>query len=292
MPAVLVTVLVTVAALGMIAACSPAPAATVRTGGTRTARPGVTATPGPAPAAAPPRVAIEQVRTADGSAITVATFSGGVRYALHNGSSDPGALAARLVREGPKVTGAERGMLLAAFNGGFQLKANVGGYEQEGHVIVPLRSGYASLIIDRSGQARIAVWGAGAPGPGEDIYSVRQNLPPLVLAGRPVPAAADWRTWGATLGGVEYIGRSALGEDARGDLIYVAGMSASPADLATVLVWAGARIGMELDINPNWVQLDVSQRPGGPLQTEVPGQWRPASQYLAGWTRDFIVVLG
>jgi hypothetical protein len=224
--------------------------------------------------------------------MTVATFSGGVRYALHNGSSDPGALAARMVREGPKVTGAERGTLLAAFNGGFKVKANVGGYEQEGHVIAPLRSGYASLIIDRSGQARIAVWGAGAPAPGEDIYSVRQNLPPLVLAGRPVPAAADWQAWGATIGGVEYIGRSALGEDAKGDLIYVGSMSASPADLAAVLVWAGARIGMELDINPNWVQLDVAQRPGGPLQAEVPDQWRPANQYLTGWTRDFIVVLG
>ena len=283
--------LVTVTTLSGIAACSPAQSATSgpTAVGTPSARPSATAKPHPA---TPARVVVVHTRAADGSAITVATFYGGVRYVLHNGSADPGALAARVVREGPKVTGAERGVLLAAFNGGFKIKADVGGYEQEGHVIVPLRSGYASLIIDRSGAARIAVWGAGAPGPGEDIYSVRQNLPPLVLNGRPVPATADWHAWGGTVGGLEYVGRSALGEDANGNLIYAASMATSPADLATALVRAGARIGMQLDINPNWIQLDVAPRPGGPLRTQVPGQWRPANQYLTGWTRDFVTVLG
>ena len=48
---------------------------------------------------------------------------------------------------------------------------------------------------------------------------------------------------------------------------------------------------MELDINPEWVQLDVASHPGGSLRASVPGQYRPADQYLAGWTRDFITVL-
>ena len=47
---------------------------------------------------------------------------------------------------------------------------------------------------------------------------------------------------------------------------------------------------MELDINPEWVQLDAAARPGGPLSAGVPGQHRPATQYLTGWTRDFIAV--
>src|SRR2546430_13159954 len=42
---------------------------------------------------------------------------------------------------------------------------------------------YTTLF--RSGQARIGVWGHGAPAPGEAVYSVRQNLPPLVMNGRP-----------------------------------------------------------------------------------------------------------
>jgi hypothetical protein len=48
---------------------------------------------------------------------------------------------------------------------------------------------------------------------------------------------------------------------------------------------------MELDINQEWVQLDTAARPGGPLTASVPGQVRPASQYLTGWTRDFFTVL-
>ncbi len=214
--------------------------------------------PSPRPPAQP-RVSIIRVRTRDGALVTVATFLGPVRYVLHDGSADPGPRAG--LRAGPAVTGAERTRLLAAFNGGFRLAAGVGGYMQEGHVISPLRRGLASLVIARSGQARIGVWGSGVPVPGESVYSVRQNLSPLVLHGRPTVASADWSLWGATLGGGAYVARSALGQDAAGDLIYAASMSAVPADLASVLASHGARIAMELDINPAWVQLDVAGRP-------------------------------
>src|SRR5580700_7320885 len=244
-----------------------------------------------APPAPAPRVSVSRVRTADGSVVTVATFGGPVHYVLHNGSGDPGSAAAGLVRAGPAVGRAERRRLLAAFNGGFKLSAGAGGYEQERHVISPLLRGLASLVIDRSGRATIGVWGHGVPAPGEAVYSVRQNLTPLVLHGKPTAAAADWGLWGATLGGGEYVARSALGQDARGDLIYAASMSATPADLAVALARHGARIAMELDINPEWAQLDVARRPGGSLRAAVPGQDRPAGQYLAGWTRDFIAVL-
>ena len=68
-------------------------------------------------------------------------------------------------------------------------------------------------------------------------------------------------------------------------------MSAVPADLAAALTSRGARIAMELDINPEWVQLDAAGIPGGRLTAEIPGQHRPSNQYLAGWTRDFFTVL-
>ena len=116
--------------------------------------------------------------------MTVAVFRGPVQYVLHNGSQDPGPGYAALVRAGPAVSGAERRHLLAAFNGGFLLRSRAGGYEQEGHVFRALRHGLASLVIDRSGQARIGVWGVDVPAPGEAVYSVRQNLWPLV-EGRP-----------------------------------------------------------------------------------------------------------
>ena len=97
--------------------------------------------------------------------------------------------------------------------------------------------------------------------------------------------------WGATLGGGAYVARSAIGQDAVGDLVYAASMSAVPADLAAALVGHGARIAMELDINPEWVQLDATGMPGGALTAEIPGQYRPSNQYLTGWTRDFFTVL-
>ena len=292
------------AGLCAMAACSSPPAAThpgaahqaapssqartpVKLSATGSATPRVPARP-PAPPA--PRVTVTRMRTADGSVLTLATFTGPVTYVLHDGSEDPGAAAGR-VQAGPAVAGAERKRLLAAFNGGFKLSAGVGGYEQEGHVASALRPGLTSLVIDRSGRARIGVWGHGVPAPGEAVYSVRQNLPPLVLNGKPTAAAADPGLWGATLGGGEYVARSALGQDAAGHLIYAASMSTTPADLAFVLAYAGARTAMELDINPEWVQLDVAGRPGGSLRASVLGQYRPADQYLAGWARDFITVL-
>jgi hypothetical protein len=239
----------------------------------------------------PGRVTVSQVRTADGSKVTIATFTGSVSYALHNGSEDPGKLLAGEVTAGPKVTGADRARLLAAFNGGFLMKSLAGGYEQEGHVARPLRAGLASLVIDKSGSARIGTWGSGVPAPGEDVYSVRQNLWLLVSGGEPAKESARWWRWGGTIGGQEYVARSALGENAAGDLMYAASMSTTPADLAQALAGAGAKDAMELDINPEWVQLDVASSPGGPLRAAVPGQHRPADQYLTGWTRDFIAVL-
>ena len=284
------------AGLFAVAACSspaaPPPARSASPPAKVTARATVSPTVRPTPTPAPaPRVTVTRTRTQDGSVVTLATFSGPVTYVLHNGSQDPGPGYAALVRAGPAVTGAERSRLLAAFNGGFKLSAGAGGYEQDGHVASPLRRGLASLVIDRSGQARIGVWGYGVPAPGEAVYSVRQNLPPLVLHGQPTPAAADWGLWGATLGGGEYVARSALGQDAAGQLVYAASMSATPEDLAVALARAGARTAMELDINPEWVQLDVTSRAGGTLRTAIPGQNRPADQFLVGWARDFIAVL-
>jgi hypothetical protein len=241
--------------------------------------------------AVPGRVTVAQARTADGSKITIATFTGSVSYVLHNGSVDPGKLLAAEVTAGPKITGAGRARLLAAFNGGFLMKSLAGGYEQEGHVARPLRTGLASLVIDKSGSGRIGTWGSGVPAPGEDVYSVRQNLWLLVSGGEPTKQSARWWRWGGTIGNQEYVARSALGENAAGDLMYAASMSTTPADLAQALASAGAKVAMELDINPEWVQLDVAGSPGGPLRAAIPGQHRPAGQYLTGWTRDFIAVL-
>ncbi len=286
---------VALAAVLSAAACAPttltaqqAPVPAKRSAQPATASPKATvATPPPRP-----HVIVSRFRAADSTVITLATFTGTVRYRLHSGSEDPGPAALGIVSAGPSIGAGERSQLLAAFNGGFKLSAGAGGYEQEGHIISPLRAGLASLVIDSSGAARIGVWGSGLPLPNESVFSVRQNLVPLVRHGRIARAVAHWTAWGSTLGGAEFVARSALGENARGELIYAASMSTTPADLAAALVHAGARTAMELDINPEWVQLDIARAPGRFLRAAVPGQIRQADQYLIGWTRDFITVLG
>jgi hypothetical protein len=120
---------------------------------------------------------------------------------------------------------------------------------------------------------------------------VRQNLWLLVEGGQPTAEAARWWRWGGTVGHAEYVARSALGQDASGELIYAASMSTVPEDLAVALARSGARTAMELDINPEWVQLAVAHTPGGSLHASIPAQVRSPTQYLTGWTRDFITVL-
>lgn len=277
--------------LAVTACASPSPSAPASPGPARTARAAASTAARPASRPVASHITLTRVRTADGSVITVAVFRGAVRYVLHDGSLDPASAYSRLVQAGPVVGAAERRQLVAAFNGGFLMRSHAGGYEQEGHVFKELLPGLASLVIDRAGHARIGVWGGTAPAPGETIYSVRQNLWPLVLNGQPTRQAARWWRWGGANSHAALDPRSALGQDAAGDLMYAVSMSATPQDLAEALARSGALIGMELDINAGGIQLDIARTAGGALSAAVPGQLRPASQYLTGWTRDFITVL-
>ena len=69
--------------------------------------------------------------------------------------------------------------------------------------------------------------------------------------------------------------RSAAGEDAQGDIIFAGGMALLPSDLSAALLDAGAVNAMQLDINPEWVQLDAAAAEGAPLVAQIPGQVPP-----------------
>lgn len=299
----------------LVAACATPPASTshplgrgaqVRSASSHQPAPTTTLPPAPTTTLAPPEpgwnpigsgpggVAVDQqtVATSDGP-VTVTRFRAGqVHFALHVGSGDPpGAASSVGPGAGPSVSAAERPLLLAAFNGGFQASTGAGGMEVQGNVLMPLQAGLASLVIDADGTAHVGIWGQTVPVAGEPVVSVRQNLQPLVEGSQPSGQSGDVGAWGATLGGGASVARSALGEDAQGNLLYAGSMSSIPAAMASALVSAGAVTAMELDINPEWVQLAFSATPGGPLSPGVPGQNRPADQYLQGWTRDFVTVL-
>ena len=229
---------------------------------------------------------------ADGSHVTVARFRAGLAHRLHVGTQDPPTGGATIVAgAGPAVSGRQRSSLLAAFNGGFKVGSASGGVEVDGRILTPLTTGKASFVIDSNGSGHVGVWGVSLPAPGEHVVSVRQNLPPLVTSSRLSAQISDIAAWGARFKGENMVARSALGEDTHGNILYAGGMAALPGDVATALVQAGATTAMELDINPEWVQLALASHPGAPLSPGVPGQNRPADQYLIGWTRDFVAVL-
>ena len=242
--------------------------------------------------AAGPAIEERTVVTADGATVVLLRFlAGRTVFDLHVGSVDPPTQSEPIpASAGSVISAAERPLLLGAFNGGFYTSTGSGGFEVDGMVLKALQTGVASLVIDQNGQARVAVWGQGAPLPGEAVASVRQNLPPLVANGQPSSEINVISAWGATLGGVNYVARSAIGTDQAGNLVYAASRSAVPVDLSTALIDAGCVTAMELDINPEWVQADVAATPGAPLTAALPGQSRPADQYLYGWTRDFVTV--
>jgi hypothetical protein len=230
----------------------------------------------------------------DGSTITLIRFRAGqVRFNLHIGTADPPTNGVALPADaGPVISGTEQPLLLAAFNGGFKQNAGAGGVVADGQTLEPLVAGRASFVIGAAGTASIGVWGqTGFPAPTLGVVSVRQNLQPLIHNGVIAPDAGAWADWGATITGASEVGRSAVGEDPAGDIIYAGSMSTYPIDLAQALAGAGATQAMQLDINPYLIQADVASTPGATLTTAVPGQWRASTTYIAGWTRDFVAVL-
>jgi hypothetical protein len=231
--------------------------------------------------------------SSDGAQITLVRFyAGKTRFDLHVGSSDPPANAATLpANSGNAISAVEAPMLLAAFNGGFLASDHPGGFQVDWQGVLPLVTGGASFVVDANGDGHVGAWGQDVPIPGETVWSVRQNLSPLVIGGQRSPLIRSIGAWGATLGGGAAVPRSALGEDGQHNIVYAASMSALPVDLADALIAAGAVRAMQLDINPAWVQLALATSPGGPLSAGVPGQNRPATQYVTGWTRDFVAVL-
>ena len=201
------------------------------------------------------------------------------------------------------ITAQSSETLVAAFNAGFRMQDANGGYYTQGHTVLPLRTGAASVVIYKDGSMTVAKWGRDVS-MNNQIASVRQNLDLIVEHGQAVPGLASQNTtkWGKTLGGTFNVWRSGLGVTKDGAIIYVGGPSLSIFDLANVLVRAGAVQGMELDINIDWVQFSayigafrapinggngVSLLPNG----SADGMAGTPSRYFASyWNRDFFTM--
>jgi hypothetical protein len=219
-----------------------------------------------------------------------------LRAALYSGSTIPGG--------GPytdtaPVTTAASTTLDAAFNSGFLMSDNKGGYYTQGKLIRALVPGDASFVIYKNGTASIADWGRDVT-MNSSIVAVRQNDVLLVDGGHPVANlnGNDTSVWGYTVGNQVYVWRSGVGETANGALVYVAGPGLNITTLANLLVRAGAVRAMELDINQDWVNFATfAPKTVGGLATAangielLPNNPSDATRYFATWwTRDFFTM--
>ncbi|HSO95191.1 MAG TPA: hypothetical protein VLV81_04040 [Acidimicrobiia bacterium] len=208
-----------------------------------------------------------------------------VRPVVVPGTGDPGGPWPW----GGQVDSTNRPNLVAAFNGGFKFGDFTGGVLAFGHTFRDLAAGQASFVVFADGTFTVGLWGRDVT-PGPNVVAVRQNLSLLVDGGAPTADAGSSGSWGASVGGVE-TQRSGVGVDAKGGLIW-AGGGLSPEGLASALVAAGAVRGMQMDINPSWVNFNLYQPAfgGGVHGVPVYGATGP-DRYLSPNSRDFIAVL-
>lgn len=219
-----------------------------------------------------------------------------LRATLYSGSTIPGGGPYR--HTAPIEPSASKS-LVAAFNAGFLMGNANGGYFTDGHVVMPLRNGAASLVIYHNGTATVADWGRDATLT-KNVVAVRQNLNLLVDGGKPVPGlnANDTTQWGYTLGNQVYVWRSGIGVTSDGALVYVGGSGLNITTLANLLVRAGAVRAMETDINTDWVNF-ATYDPGAPFGSATPGNGTlllpgmtgtTARYFESWWTRDFFTM--
>lgn len=212
------------------------------------------------------------------------------RLSLYAGTSQPGGSWPNQGAIPPSL----QPSLIAAFEGGFLFNQSEGGWYQGGKYGQPLVNGAASVVNFRNGTVDIGAWGVDVS-MSPNVYAVRQNLIPLVSGGAVLPSATydPLVTWGFSLGNLLYTWRSGLGITANGALIWVGGPGLSPAALGNVLVWAGAVRGMQLDMNPYWVNFasySYSPLRGTSGSNLLAAMHYPPSHYLNGFWRDFIAV--
>ena len=209
-----------------------------------------------------------------------------VRGQLQPGYLDPGGSW----QAPSSITPATQSSIVAAFNAGFRFYQSHGGYLSEGRTAAPLQDNAASLVLDTDGRATVGSWNNEVRMT-PNVASVRQNLVMLVDNGQVSPSCSSGSdVWGATVGNTAFIDRSGFGVTAEGGEVFVAGPALSVCTLGNILKAAGVVRGMELDINPAWVNgAYFHDQPTGLPQgfPLYPTQKTPPSRYFTPTSRDW-----
>lgn len=212
----------------------------------------------------------------------------GTDLALYLGDEGPGATSLSRGPEAVPTAGLSR--LLATFNSGFYEKDGAAGFYVNHTLYYPMVRGLATVVRYTNGTVDVAPWTGGAH-PGANVVMARQNLKMLVYSSRATGLSADNVDWGLTLHGVPAVWRSALGIDAKGNLIYAAAPDVTSAQLAQIMVDLHTVRAMQLDINPEWPILVTYGASGARLPTlDVANPNQVATRFLSLTTKDFFAI--
>jgi len=226
-----------------------------------------------------------------------------LEVALVPGTAEPGGI----FPEGGQVPLDRRAMLVAATNAGFKRADARGGELVDGRTVGILRPGAASFVIRGDGTFAVGAWQSpGTPGAADGVSSapgdlvVLQNLSMLVDQGQATPDLGTdiLGRWGLSFRPAlpVSIWRSGVGVDSTGRLLYAAGPSLVPAQLAQLLLSGGAVRAMQLDINHLWVFATAFVHPDPNHPEAVQGQallsgMTPTPNHvLTPGPRDFLAV--
>ena len=210
------------------------------------------------------------------------------------GTAEPGG---KFGKPGPGVISAnvqDNGILVAAFDGGFQYRDGQYGMIVDNTTYLPLKNDLATLVGHKDGRLEIVKYEG--QDLGSNISFIRQNCPMLVENG--VIGTSDdtnKKLWGRTITSDIYTWRSGIGITANGNLIFAVGNALVPSTLASALKAAGAVNAMQLDINPNWVRFNIfnnfSKADNSYSSTPVmEGIQDGSHSYLFGYKKDFFYV--
>ena len=180
---------------------------------------------------------------------------------------------------------------VAGLNGGFLMRDSQGGYQFGDRVYKRLVKGKASLVTYNDGSFDVVQWGRDYVRP--DIQSVRQNMELIVDNGVSQVESEDQSKWGWVWQGVgsgkNLVWRSAIGIRADGTMVYVIGAAMSAKSLGDVLVRAGARRAILLDMNSAYANGFLYGPYQGGRKLD-PASTRSPERFWIPSERDFIAV--
>ncbi len=194
------------------------------------------------------------------------------------------------------VPAADRGELVAAFNGGFKAEHGQFGMMADGDVLLPPKPLSCTVAAKADGTLEIAPWSKLAP-EASDFVWWRQTPGCMLENGvlHPGLRSPDTKNWGATIDGDTVIRRSAVGLDRDGKTLFVGISNSTTArTMALGMQQAGAVTVAQLDVNfsfPRFVVYEEGNQGKLNALGAVKGFLYEPDEYVGhSSTRDFFYV--